>query len=373
MPPISLLIKPASSSCNLQCTYCFYRSLSESRNVACYGMMDENLLEQIVKKTLAYADGSATFAFQGGEPTLAGLDFFKKLLEFEKKYNINQVKIQNNIQTNGIAIDEHWGEFLAKNHFLIGISLDGPKEIHDANRVDNRGMGSYNRVMQTIRIFDRFHVEYNILCVVNSITARHAQKIYEFFKKNHFDYLQFIPCLDPLEEQPGQKKYSLTPEKYAYFLKTLFNLWYKDFQDGRMISIRYFDNLIGMLMGYAPESCGMSGHCQCQYVIEADGGVYPCDYYVTDEWRLGNISDNEFGDFTRTPQFKKFIQDSTYISPECTKCKWFHICRGGCRRNREPFQDGKPKLNYFCKSYQEFFEEAMPRLQKIALSLRMGR
>lgn len=370
MPPISLLIKPASSSCNLRCKYCFYHSIAENRQTECYGIMDTRLLETIVKKALEHAEHACTFAFQGGEPTLAGLDFYKKLIEFEKKYNVKKVQINNAMQTNGMVIDDAWAKFLADNHFLVGISLDGPKDLHDANRIDAREKGSFNRVKEAIELFNKYRVEYNILFVVNGYTARHANKVYGFFKKNNFKYLQFIPCLDPLNEQPGGNEYSLKPERFTYFLKTLFDLWYEDIMKGNTISIRYFDNLVGMMMGYRPEACGMSGECQCQFVIEADGGVYPCDFYVTDEWLLGNIKDCGLEALKNTDIGNRFIEVSKYIDTECSGCRWFNLCRGGCRRSREPFADGRPVLNYYCSSYKEFFDYTDRRFHQLAAVLK---
>ncbi|NLZ54654.1 MAG: anaerobic sulfatase maturase, partial [Thermoanaerobacteraceae bacterium] len=346
MPPLSILMKPASGNCNLRCKYCFYHSVTEIREVENYGMMKLGTLETIVQKALQFADGICMFAFQGGEPTLRGLDFYKKFIEFQKKYNTKNVRLNNAIQTNGIVIDDEWAEFLAENNFLVGISLDGPKDIHDSLRVDAKNRGSFNRVMNTISLFNKHRVEFNILCVVNSYVARHINKIYTFFKKNNFRYLQFIPCLDPLNEEPGGYDYSLTPERYAYFLKNLFDMWYDDIMKGNMVSIRYFDNLVGMLMGYPPEVCGMIGQCSCQFVIEADGGVYPCDFYVIDEWYLGNIENMGFVELKNSDAGKKFVEVSKHIDPRCTECKWFTLCRGGCRRAREPFAEGKPVLNY---------------------------
>lgn len=369
MPPVSLLIKPASSLCNIRCKYCFYHSIAENRQTESYGIMTVDLLEIMVKKALEYADHACTFAFQGGEPTLAGLDFFKKLIELEKKYNTKKVQINNALQTNGIVIDEEWAKFLHENNFLVGLSLDGPKDIHDANRVDARDTGTFNKVMHTVELFNKYKVEYNILFVVNGYVARHASKIYNFFKKHNFRYLQFIPCLDALHEQPGENEFSLKPERFTYFLKSLFDLWYEDIVKGDMISIRYFDNLVGMFMGYRPEACGMTGICQCQFVVEADGGVYPCDFYVIDQWHLGNIQDKSLEELRSSENGQKFIEDSKHVDPKCRECKWLNLCRGGCRRSREPFVEGKPALNYYCPSYMEFFEYAAPKMQKIATML----
>ena len=366
MPPLSLLIKPASSSCNLRCKYCFYHSIADSRNIKSYGVMTHDLLELLVRKSLEEADGFCTFAFQGGEPSLAGLDFYRSLIKYVNQFNKKAVKVNYCIQTNGMVIDDAWAEFLFENNFLTGISLDGPKDIHDANRVDNKGSGSYNQVMRAIGLLNKHRAEYNILTVITSLTARHIQHIYRFFKKQGFNYLQFIPCLDPLDEIPGENKYSLTPERYTRFLKVLFDLWYDDVIKGDFISIRYFDNLVGMLMGYPPESCGMSGVCTCYYVVEADGSTYPCDFYVLDDYRLGSIRDNTFEKMKNAAAGINFVNVSKNITPECQECQYYNICRGGCRRNREPFENGLPVLNYYCSSYKEFFSYSLERLQHLA-------
>ena len=366
MPPLSLLIKPASSSCNLRCKYCFYHSLAEKRSTESFGLMSSDTLELLVKKALKYAEYSCTFAFQGGEPTIIGPDFFKKLIEYEKTYNTGKIQINNAIQTNGMLINDEWAEFFSANNFLVGISLDGPKDIHDANRFDARNKGSFSRVMNAVDLFNKHKVEYNILTVVNSYTARHISKIYTFFKKNGFKYLQFIPCLDPFDENPGNNDFSLTPARYTYFLNTLFDLWHEDINKGEMISIRYFDNLVGMAMGYPPESCGMSGQCVCYYVIEANGGVYPCDFYVIDRWYLGNIKDDGFEELRQKDAALEFINVSKHADPKCLECKWANFCRGGCRRNREPFIDGKPVLNYYCSAYEKFYEHAGSRIVELA-------
>ena len=366
MPPVNLLIKPASSNCNLRCEYCFYHSIAENRQIDSYGIMDTETLEVLVKKALEYSDDICTFAFQGGEPTLAGLEFYKKLIEFVTKYNNKNVKINYAIQTNGIIIDDKWAEFLAANNFLVGLSLDGPKDIHDSHRVMPNGKGSYSRVIETVSLFNKYNVEYNILFVVTSNVARYINKIYKFFKSQGFKYLQFIPCLDPLGEQPGGYKHSLSPERYAFFLKTLFDQYYTDIKKGDTISIRYFDNIIGSAMGYKPEACGMSGICACQFVIESNGGVYPCDFYVIDEWYLGNLNKDSFEDIINSEKAQEFIEVSKYIDPNCSGCRWFHLCRGGCRRDREPFVDGKPVLNRYCPAFMEFFEYAGNRIFELA-------
>ena len=366
VPALSLLIKPASSNCNLKCKYCFYHSIAETRRIKSYGLMDINTLELIVKKALNYSEHVCTFAFQGGEPTLVGLEFYKKLIEFEEKYNVNSVKITNVVQTNGILINEEWSKFLSQNNFLVGISLDGPKDIHDSNRVDDNNKGTFKKVMNAISLFNKYKVEYNVLCVVNAYVARHPKKVYEFFKMNKINYLQFIPCIDPLNEESNSYKYSLKPSRYTYFLNSTFDLWYNDICDGNAISIRYFDNLVSMFMGYRAEACGMSGLCECQFVVEADGGVYPCDFYVTDKWLMGNIKDMNIEELYSSEQAKTFINCSKHIDSKCIGCKWYNLCKGGCRRLREPFSNEKPGLNRYCLSFEEFLEYSHERLGSLA-------
>lgn len=366
MPPLFLLIKPASSICNLRCGYCFYHTIAENRSIGSYGIMSLEKLEQLVKKALAFADGSCTFAFQGGEPTLAGLDFFRSLPDFVQRYNHKKLEIRYTIQTNGITVNEDWCRFFHDNRFLVGISLDGTKDIHDLMRTDPQGKGSFSRVIKAIGLFNKYKVEYNILCVVTNYVARHIHKVYLEFKKHGFNYLQFIPCLDPLGEETGGYQHSLTTDRYTGFLKILFDLWYEDFIKEKGVSIRYFDNLVGMAMGYPPESCGMSGMCTANYVIEADGGVYPCDFYVTDEWLMGKIHEKDFSDLANSEAAKRFIEMSRHVDPQCRSCQWYRLCRGGCRRDRDAADGLQLSLNRHCAAYREFFSYASDRIALLA-------
>lgn len=369
MPPLQLLIKPASGNCNLRCRYCFYTDEMEKRETANYGIMSEETLEALVKRALEFAEGSCGFAFQGGEPTLAGLDFYKKLLELQEKYNTKKIRIQNSIQTNGYKLGEEWAGFLAQNHFLAGVSLDGVVHTHDAYRIDAGGKATFSEVMKTLELFDRYQVEYNILTVVNRRTAERISRIYQFYAKHHWKYLQFIACLDPLEEIPGQREYSLAPEAYGKFLVELFDLWYLDWKKGIQPSIRMFENYIGILMGYIPEACDQRGHCSLQSVVEADGSVYPCDFYVIDRYWMGNIRDQSLKEILEKGKTLRFVEASLENRDECRQCEYGFICRGGCRRNRQIDERGTLGLNYFCSSYKMFFQAALPRMGEIAQEL----
>lgn len=373
MPPINLLIKPASSNCNLKCSYCFYNSITNLKEVSNMGMMSEETLDVIVKKALEYADGFCTFAFQGGEPTLRGLDFFKKLIELQKKYNTKGVQINNALQTNGILIDEEWAKFFSQNKFLLGISLDGPKEIHDLNRVDMNNKGSFNKIINNIKILEKYKVDYNILFVINANSGRHAKKIYQFFKKQNFIYLQFIACLDAGFEQLGDEKFSLTPDRYYEFLVAFFDSWLMDIKNGRLVSVRYFDNILGIMLGNQPESCDMKGRCSLQFVVEGDGSVYPCDFYVGDEYIIGNFNELSIEQMIDSDISNKFITESLDTNEQCLSCRWGSLCRGGCKRHRQVVGDGDLGLNYYCSTYKRFFEYAADDLYKVSQLIRSGR
>ncbi len=365
MPPINVLIKPASSSCNLKCKYCFYYDVAENRDKQNYGIMTCDTLEALVKRVFEYAEHFAGFAFQGGEPTIAGLNFYRKLIELQRKYNVKKIKVNNAIQTNGIIIDDEWAEFLAENNFLVGLSLDGPKDIHDLNRVDSKGIGSHSRIEKTVELFNKYKVEYNILCVVTKAVSRHIEKVYNYYIKKGFQYLQFIPCLDELGKEPGNNPYSLIPESYEHSLKKLFDLWYRDFKLERRISIRMFDNIVQMLMGYPPESCDMKGCCSANATVEADGSVYPCDFYVINEWKLGDIFKNSMEDMLQGETARAFVEVSKGVPEECRQCEYISVCRGGCRRHYEPISENSLDSNYFCSTYKGFYKYTLPRFYEI--------
>lgn len=365
MPPLYLLIKPASSLCDMRCRYCFYCDVAQNRRESSYGLMEPATLEAVIQKALLAAEGECTFAYQGGEPTLAGLDFFKRSIELEKKHNVKGLKLHHLIQTNGFRLTEEWARFFHENRFLVGVSLDGTRATHNAFRRDPRDGPTFQAVMDSIALLRAHKVDFNILTVVHSQTARHAGQIYEFYKREGFSYLQFIPCLPPFGKEQERFPHTLTPKAYGRFLQELFTLWERDVLAGREVHIRQFENYIEMLLGWPPESCGMSGVCSVQHVIEATGEVYPCDFYVTDPYRLGDLRTDSFADLEENRRRLRFIEGSRALPEKCRACRFLPICRGGCRRYREPFTDGR-QLNIFCPSYEAFFQAALPRLQRLA-------
>ena len=366
MPAASILIKPASANCNMDCKYCFYKCLSSHREEYSKGFMKEETLETLVREAIAYADGSLTFAFQGGEPTLAGLDFFQKAVELQQKYNNKKLQIENTIQTNGLLIDEKWARFLGEHRFLVGLSLDGPKKMHDRYRKDAGGQDTFARIMHSVQLLEQYHVDYNVVTVVTNDTAKQASFLYKFWKRNHYPFVQFIPCMDEIKRQDGTQEcsiYAVEPEQYGKFLCELFDLWYADFVAGETMDIRMFSNLAQMAAGYPAEECGMNGCCNCYFVVEGDGSVYPCDFYCMDAWKLGTVKDG-FVQMKTSEKAKAFVEASRPVCATCHECPYFSLCRG------EPFVDGKPGLNQLCSAYRMFFAHAAERMERLGVYIR---
>ncbi|OUO96010.1 radical SAM/SPASM domain-containing protein [Rubneribacter badeniensis] len=372
MPSIAVMLKPASGLCNMRCRYCFYDDEVAARDVACYGIMSEDVLRAVLARVLDYATDECTIAFQGGEPTLAGLPFFRRLIELERELNVHGASISHALQTNGYALDDAWASFFAEHDFLVGVSIDGDRDIHDANRVDVEGKGTFDRVMASIDLLKRHGVRFNALSVVTEQSARRTQSICRFFDRRGIDYRQFIPCLDPLGEEPGGHAWSLSPEAFELHLKASFNGWHRDAMQGDLRYHRFFVNLLNILDGRPAEACDMCGVCGRQLVVEADGSVYPCDFYMLDEYRLGNLATDSLEQIERARNELGFIQMSAAIKKECAGCRWEGLCRGGCRRYWEPIEGGDAKApkNRYCEAYRGFFDYAYPKLVDLLALLR---
>lgn len=369
MPPVNVLIKPASSACNMTCAYCFYRDVASHRQEGFQGMLSPRLMEEVVAGAMEFAEHSCSFLFQGGEPTLAGLDFYRQVVELVKKHEKPGVKVSYAIQTNAFRLDEEWCAFFKEHDFLVGVSLDGPAELHNLNRTDPAQNGTFNDVMRSVALLKKHGVTFNILCVLTGKNARSIERIYRFFRKQGLDHIQFIPCLEPLGQERGWERYHLSVEEYGEFLIRVFDLWFQDLLSGQYVSIRHIDNWLQILLGGQPEACGMVGRCSIQFVVEGDGGVYPCDFYVLDELRLGTVGENSFAEMAQSAAARQFLQCSTPVPPECARCRWYVLCRNGCRRDRLTGADGLPGRSCYCDALQRFFRERAGRLQQAAAIL----
>lgn len=352
MPPLSVMVKPASSLCNLRCKYCFYADVTDQREVKSYGVMDSATAESLIKSTLAFAGGeSVSFAFQGGEPLIAGLDYFRNFVALVRRYNTADSPIHYGLQTNGTLVDDEWAEFFAENRFLIGLSLDGNIR-HNRFRVDASGQNSYFKIISCAEKLQKHKVDFNILTVLTGACADKIDEVYSFFKSKGFRYLQFIPCLRPFGDKSESELY-MTTEQYAAFLIKCFNRYVKDYVRGDYTSIRYFDNLVHLYLGNPTEQCGVCGHCTHQFVAEGNGNIYPCDFYCTDEWLLGNINETSLEKMAKSPTAHRFLAESLQHKSECKACKFAPICRfGGCKRTLADRD--------YCESYKAFFSACLP-------------
>lgn len=364
MPAMTLMIKPSSSSCNLRCEYCFYFDEAAHREIPNYGMMSLETLEILIRRAIAYADGQLSLVFQGGEPTLVGIDFYKKLLELEARYNTKGLDIHHAIQTNAYNLSDELIDLLIDADFLFGISIDAREEIHDLYRKTSHGEGTYSKVKATLdRIIERGG-EANVLSVVTQDMAQDPKAVFDSLKS--YKYMQFIPCIDSLDGTLAP--HSLDPETYGQFLIETYDLYEEALLNGEEVSIRHFDNYLQMVQGYPPEGCAMSGVCAPYFLAEADGSIFPCDFYALDQNKLGNIHEASFFKLAKTERATNFLEESIQKPEQCLQCEWYGLCRNGCKRER-PEGEEMFGVNQWCDSYMAFFDARGKRLIDLSNTL----
>lgn len=375
MKSLQLLIKPASSLCDLKCKYCFYHNLATHQALS-PKIMSVETLELTIKRASEYFTNAPkdepsylSILFQGGEPTLAGLDYFKQAIAFQKQYfaHLPQVQISNAIQTNGCKLDDELVSFLVANDFFFGISLDGPKALHDAMRIHRNGSGSYDEVRAGITKLQKFGAQFNVLCVLTDLNALNIKSVYEHFKELGFYNHQYIACLEPFERQGQHSKEPplfLSEQAYSQFLINIFDLWYQDLMErGTYISIRHIENYLALLLNMSINSCNMTGVCQIQNVVESSGKIYPCDFYAHDDYELGNLTDHDFEYLQTNSKARTFIEQSHQLPNECQHCPYLSLCRNGCYRER---LNGK---NIHCAAFKAFFAARLDKLKQAAAHL----
>jgi uncharacterized protein len=357
----SLLIKPASAVCNLDCTYCFYldRDADPYQALPARRMTLETL-ERLVDTYLFYSYPQSVFAFQGGEPTLAGLPFFEKLVEFQKRYGRNGQAVSNSMQTNAILLDKSWCDVFREYHWLLGVSLDGPEEANDQFRVHKEGRGTWRRVIQSIELLQQNRVEFNILCVLSQANVNRPKELYRFFRGLGIEHMQFIPLAE-FDSAGNPLPYTITPEQYGRFLCEVFDLWWPE---RRKVRVRFFDNLAEALAGQKPGTCTMHETCDSYVVVEYNGDVYPCDFFVETAWNLGNITLDSWPEIARRTRRYSFAAKKTIAHPECQVCAYQSVCHGGCPKLRHGPHGNFEDLDYFCAAYKMIFGKACEPLKK---------
>jgi uncharacterized protein len=384
------MAKPSGAICNLDCHYCFYLE-KEKLYPPASGQswkMNDTVLENYVKKHIEASETpEVNFAWQGGEPTLMGVDFFEKAVVFQKKYAGGK-RVSNAFQTNGVLLDDAWGDFLAKNKFLVGLSVDGPEELHDRYRLDKGGQGSFRRVMRGLKVLKKHGVEFNTLTVLQAHNVNHPEKIYRFLKEIGSHYMQFIPLVERVEQgredvdaflSPEQQegsalsKWTLPAVAYGEFLCRVFDLWVK--QDVGRYYVQIFDVALGAWLGQRANLCVFEPTCGKALVIEHNGDLYSCDHYVYPEYRVGNILEDDIRSTVESFRQKKFGQDKYDTLPAyCHRCPYEFSCYGGCPKHRFlRTPQGEKGLNYLCAGYRMFFKHVDPYMKFMVNELKHRR
>lgn len=348
----------------MQCKYCFYNDVSEHRGHKSFGIMQEETVNAVIEKTLAYAQGgSVTYAFQGGEPLMAGERFFRSFSDKVCSYNTLHTTVNYCVQTNGTLLTDSLCEYLKAQNYLVGISLDGPRRLHDAHRTFANGTGSFDSVRRGMALLRKYDITFNILTVLTHRTVGYLDRLRVFYENCGFDDLQFITCLEPLGAAPFSTEFAMTAEDYFAVNRALFDWYLERNRSGKRLSIRHFDNMMRMLDGQRPELCGTLGYCPGQLVIEGNGNCYPCDFYCDDAHLLGNIRELSPEEMSAGAVMRKFIEESAVADKTCRNCSVVNLCRGGCRRERDVSGNGALSLNLYCEGRKKFFEYVLAKLK----------
>ncbi len=340
--------------------------------------MTRETAENVIVKALDEGKRSVSFAFQGGEPTLAGKDFFRFFTERVKELNDSDRKIYYTIQTNGyFGADKEWCEIFRDNDFLVGLSFDGSRELHNYHRHDAAGNDTASRVLSAAEAMKSCGVRFNILTVLTPVTAKKIRSVWSYYRRQGWDYIQFIPCLPSIGEESDEN--SLDGKAWLDCYSTVARLWYDEnyprlSKGGAMsCSVRHLDDYLRIAAGAAPNSCGALGHCSLQNLVEADGSVYPCDFYALDDYKLGNINENSFSELNSSKKAVDFVMNSAAQSEHCADCKWFPVCRGGCRRYRCECRRNNGGTEYMYYPYCiEYYENTFPLIEKMASVIDRG-
>lgn len=388
-----VMAKPVSSTCNMDCTYCYYLSKETLPGGPAIGRMSDAMLELYIQQYIAGVTGpEVIFSWQGGEPTLLGIEFFRKVVMLEKKYARPGQKIQNDLQTNGTLINEEWCEFLKENRFLVGLSIDGPRELHDYFRISKGGKPTFDKVFATARLLQKYEIPFNTLTCVHRVNARKPIDVYRFLRQElGSTYIQFIPIVEfrdfkfvaphywdynqlpkdgELAARPGYPnsivtEWSVDPEDWGYFLCRVFDKWVD--QDLGKVMVNHFETLVAQHLGMPSQMCIYSENCGKAVAVENDGSVYACDHYVYPEYRIGNITTGQIGDMVFSEWQEKFGRSKSETLPQyCRDCEFLTDCWGECPKNRIiRTASGEPGLNYLCRGFKKFFAHAIPEVERI--------
>lgn len=395
------MAKPGGSICNLDCDYCYYLSKETLPGGPGAGRMSAEVLEQYIQQYIAGTTGSeVVFSWQGGEPTLLGLDFYRQAVALQKRYAKPFQVVQNDLQTNGTLLDDEWCAFLGENRFLVGLSIDGPREIHDKYRVTKGRKPTFDKVFAATKLLQRHGVPFNTLTCVNRFNARKPLDVYRFLRNEvGSTHMQFIPIVEyksfekvapqrwdvsrlPIDgsaaARPGSPDsivtdWSVDPDDWGYFLGRIFDEWHR--RDLGRIMVNHFETLVSQHLGLGSQICVYSERCGRAVAVENDGSVYSCDHYVYPEYRIGNLKTGRLADLVFSAGQDQFGRDKSATLPQvCRQCPFLTDCWGECPKNRIiQTVDGEPGLNYLCRGFKAYFAHVLPRIQQLANDLRKQR
>ena len=384
-PMFMTMVKPVGATCNLDCSYCYYRDKAEIYG-KCQTTMTYEVLEEYIKQYLtSVSQPVVTFCWHGGEPLLAGKEFFRKAVELQQQYAGGK-KIENTLQTNGTLVDEEWCCFFKENGFLVGVSLDGPRAIHDAHRVDCGKRPTFDKVMSAIGMMNRIGVEFNILATVNSASEGHGTEIYNFLR-DITSYIQFLPVveyikcrdkgLSPLIVSPDEEDcelapWSVTSQGFGQFMCDVYDAWVV--RDVGSKYVQLFDITLANWCAVQPSLCAFCETCGDALVVEYNGDVYPCDHFVYPEYLLGNINEKQLVDMYNSDEQRRFGRDKREAMPlECKRCTYNFLCRGECPKHRfDVAKNGEPYLNALCEGYKMFFRHTTADMRYMKTLLQKG-
>lgn len=384
--PLYVMLKPAGARCNLRCRYCYYLEKDHLYAGNDAHFMSERLLEKFIADYMqAQTTPEVLFTWHGGEALLRPIAFYERALQLQRRYARGR-QVVNSIQTNGTLLTPEWCEFLRENGFLVGISIDGPRNVHDAYRRTSADGPSFDRVMQGLQLLKEHHVEWNALAVVNNLNVGQPREFYRFFKDIGCQYLQFAPIVerivsrdDGLTLAPGMQEggrltsHSITPSQWGRFLCELFDEWVV--ADVGSIFVQIFDATLANWVGVTPGICSLSAHCGHAAVMEHNGDVFSCDHFVFPEYRLGNLNEKTITEMVYSPQQQRFAQMKTTMLPrQCRECPFLFACHGECPKNRFMRDKyGNAGLNYLCEGYRQFFSHVTPHMNFMRRELQAGR
>jgi uncharacterized protein len=364
--PFSLLIKPASAECNLNCTYCFYLDKSRLYPSSRPRRMNEATLEKLVQWYMATVQPAYVFGWQGGEPALMGHEFFRTAIRLQRKYSRPGAAVSNGIQTNATLVDDRLAACLAEYRFLAGVSLDGPQELHDHYRLTTDGQGSYRAAMKGIRALRRNGVEFNILVLVNAANVGRPREIYRFLKSEGFNYHQYIPCVE-FDARDRLLPFSVTGRQWGSFLTEIFDEWYPG--DTRSVSIRHFDSILEYLLNGRYNVCSMGGRCATYVVVEHNGDLYPCDFFVEPGRKVGSLHDIDFSKLRANGLFRSFASRKSRWNEACGRCGFLQLCSGDCLKHRPRGLERPENISVLCPGWKHFFSRTLDSFTELAAGL----